>query len=241
MIEHIEGNPSVRDLSIFIGEPRDVVRRRFGPGLPSIPEWTRRHFEFAGYVLPFDPKDLADTASLRRELGYDPARPLIVATVGGSAVGVHLLRRIVEAFALLRSVLPNAELLLVCGPRIDPETFPPVDGMRVVGYVHDLFRTLACCDLAVVQGGLSTTMELVANRRPFISIPLRSHFEQNFHVANRLRRYGAHPPTQYDDATPERLAQQMRERLRSTVTYAPVETGGAAQAAQLIAPLIGRA
>ena len=241
MIEHIEGNPSVRDLSIFIGEPRDVVRRRFGPGLPSIPEWTRRHFEFAGYVLPFDPRDLADTASLRRELGHDPARPLIVATVGGSAVGVHLLRRIVEAFALLRSVLPNAELLLVCGPRIDPETFPPVDGMRVVGYVHDLFRTLACCDLAVVQGGLSTTMELVANRRPFISIPLRNHFEQNFHVANRLRRYGAHPPTQYDDATPERLAQQMRERLRSTVTYAPVETGGAARAAQLIAPLIGRA
>ena len=238
MISHVEGNPALRDLSIFIGEPRDVVRRRFGPGLPSIPEWTRRHFEFAGYVLPFDPADLADTASLRRELGYDPDRPLIVATVGGSAVGVHLLRRIVEAFRLLRADLPDADLLLVCGPRIDPGSFPAVAGMRVVGYVHDLFRTLACCDLAVVQGGLSTTMELVANRRPFISIPLRNHFEQNFHVANRLRRYGAPPPTQYLEATPERLAEQMRERLRSTVAYAPVETGGALRAAQLIAPLI---
>ena len=40
--------------------------------------------------------------------------------------------------------------------------------MRVVGYVHELFRMLACCDLAVVQGGLTTTMELVANRRPFV-------------------------------------------------------------------------
>src|SRR5206468_1033800 len=83
---------------------------------------------------------------------------------------------------------------LVCGPRIDPRAIEPVEGMEAVGYVHDLFRTLACCDLAVVQGGLTTTMELVANRRPFISIPLRNHFEQNHHVVHRLRRYGAQAP-----------------------------------------------
>ena len=115
-----------------------------------------------------------------------------------------------------------------------------VPGVRAVGYVHDLSRTLACCDLAVVQGGLSTTMELVANRRPFIYLPLRNHFEQNFHVAHRLRRYGAPPPTDYDEATPEQLARQMAERLRAQVEYAPVEAGGAARAAALIAPLLQR-
>jgi len=112
--------------------------------------------------------------------------------------------------------------------------------MKVTGYVHDLFRTLACCDLAVVQGGLSTTMELVANRRPFIYIPLRNHFEQNFHVANRLRRYGAPAPTRYDDATPRRLAAQMKQRLRAKVSYQPVETDGARRAAALIAPLVAQ-
>jgi predicted glycosyltransferase len=112
--------------------------------------------------------------------------------------------------------------------------------MRVAGYVHDLSRTLACCDLAVVQGGLSTTMELVANRRPFIYIPLRDHFEQNFHVAHRLRQYGAPPPTAFEDATPDRLAHLMAERLAMKVAYAPVETDGAARAALLIAPLIQR-
>ena len=91
--------------------------------------------------------------------------------------------------------VPEARLLLVCGPRIDPAAIEPVEGMTAVGYVHDLFRTLACCDLAVVQGGLTTTMELVANRRPFISIPLRNHFEQNHHVVHRLRQYGAPEPT----------------------------------------------
>jgi len=240
VLEHVAAHPGLRDVSIFIGDPQDVVRKSFGPGLPAIPDWTNDHFKFAGYVLPFDPKDLSATASLRRELGYDPGRPLIVATVGGSAVGVHLLHRIAEAFRILRRDAPDAEMLLVCGPRIDPADFAPVDGMRVVGYVHDLFRTLACCDLAVVQGGLSTTMELVANRRPFIYIPLRNHFEQNFHVASRLRRYGAPGPTDYDTATPDRLAAQMRERLGSRVAYESVAPGGAARAAELIASVIGR-
>ena len=238
VIEHIAQHPEIRDLSIFIGDPADVVRRDFGPGLPSIPEWTDEHYQFSGYVLPFDARDFADTAALRRSLGLDPSRPLIVASVGGSAVGMHLLRRIAEAFRLLRVDMPEAEMLLVCGPRIDPASIPAVEGMTVTGYVHDLFKTLACCDLAVVQSGLATTMELVANRRPFIYVPLRNHFEQNFHVAHRLRRHGAPPPTPYDEATPERLAEEMHRRLGSRVAYEPVEAGGATRAAAMIAPLV---
>jgi predicted glycosyltransferase len=240
MIEHVDGHPGLRDLSIFIGEPADVVARDFGPGLPPIRRWTEEHYKFAGYVLPFDPGGPIDRARMRGELGYGLEQPLIVASVGGSAVGVHLLRRIASAFAILRSEIPDAELLMVCGPRIDPSEFAGLPGVRAVGYVHDLSKTLACCDLAVVQGGLSTTMELVANRRPFIYLPLRNHFEQNFHVAHRLRRYGAPPPTDYDDATPERLALQMKERLGAKVAYTPVEAGGAARAAGMIAPLIHR-
>lgn len=239
MIEHVENYPGLRDLSVFIGNEDDIVPGQFGPGMPSIRDWAKEHFEFSGYVLPFDPRDLRDRASLRRELGYDPGRPLIVATVGGSAVGIHLLRRIAEAFELLHAEQPEAELLLVCGPRIDPAQFAPQPGMTVAGYVHDLFKTLACCDLAVVQAGLSTTMELIANQRPFIHIPLRDHFEQNFHVANRIRRYGAPPPTNYDEATPRRLAEHMRQRLHADVSYAPVENDGAYQVARLIAPLLG--
>ncbi len=240
-IWHVETHPAVRDAALFIGSKADIVPRAFGPGLPMMPDWIERHFEFTGYVLPFDPADFADTGHLRRELGHDPDRPLIVASVGGSGVGIHLLRRIAVAFRLLRSDVPDARLLLVCGPRIDPGAIEPVEGMEVVGYVHDLFRTLACCDLAVVQGGLTTTMELVANRRPFISIPLRNHFEQNHHVAHRLRRYGAPPPTPYEEATPEKLAALMRERLGAPVDYLPVETGGAGRAAEAIARVLGGA
>jgi pimeloyl-ACP methyl ester carboxylesterase/predicted glycosyltransferase len=237
-IRHVERYPYVRDAAVFVGWKDDVVPRDFGPGLPFMPDWIERHFDFPGYVLPFDPADYADTERLRVELGHDPNRPLIVASVGGSGVGIHLLRRIAAAFRELRKDVPEARLLLVCGPRIDPAAIDPVEGMQAVGYVHDLFRTLACCDLAVVQGGLTTTMELVANRRPFVSIPLRNHFEQNHHVVHRLRRYGAPEPTPYDEATPARLAAQMLERLGAPVDYEPVEADGAERAARLIAPLL---
>ena len=238
MIEHVERNPGVRDMSIFIGDPQDVVPERFGPGLPLIRDWTNRHFKFSGYVLPFDPAERSDVGDMRRSLGYGPDQRLIVGSVGGSAVGIHLLRRIAEAFRILRKSAPDARMLLVCGPRIDPGDIAPVEGMEVVGYVHDLSRTLACCDLAVVQAGLSTTMELVANRRPFIHIPLREHFEQNWHVAHRLRRYGAPAGTPYDEAMPSVLAAQMLERLDSGADYAPVEPGGAARAAEFIASVL---
>jgi predicted glycosyltransferase len=237
-ISHVERYPYVRDAALFVGEKSDIVLRHFGRNLPFMPDWIDEHFDFTGYALPFDPAEFTDTEKLRRELGLDPSRALIVASVGGSGVGLHLLRRIAAAFQLLAADLPEARLLLVCGPRIDPAEIEPVDGMQVVGYVHDLFRTLACCDLAVVQGGLTTTMELLANRRPFISIPLQNHFEQNHHVAHRLAQYGAPPPTRYADATPEHLAAQMRERLGTPVDYAPVAADGAARAARLIASLL---
>ena len=82
-------------------------------------------------------------------------------------------------------------MIVVAGPRIDPASLPAADGLEVRAYVHDLYRHLAACDLAVVQGGLTTAMELTANKRPFLCFPLRHHFEQNFHVRHRLERYGA--------------------------------------------------
>jgi UDP-N-acetylglucosamine:LPS N-acetylglucosamine transferase len=82
-------------------------------------------------------------------------------------------------------------MIVVAGPRVDPESLPSHAGLEVVPYVHNLYRHLAACDLAVLQGGLTTSMELTAQKRPFLYFPLRHHFEQNFHVRHRLERYGA--------------------------------------------------
>ena len=92
-----------------------------------------------------------------------------------------------------------------------------------------------CADLALVQGGLSTTMELVATRRPFLSFPLQNHFEQCVHVRRRLFNYEADHSMDYPDITPESLAERALAAMHRPVRYRPVETDGAMRAAVRIA------
>jgi predicted glycosyltransferase len=105
-------------------------------------------------------------------------------------------------------------------------------------YVHKLFEHLACCDLALVQGGLSTCMELVATRRPFLSFPLQRHFEQCVHVRRRLANYGADRSLDYPTLDPDTLADRALAAMHEPVRYRPVETDGAARAALRIAQVL---
>ena len=105
-------------------------------------------------------------------------------------------------------------------------------------YVHELYRHLAACDLAVVQGGLTTTMELTASRRPFLYFPLRHHFEQNLHVRHRLDRYRAGRCMDYQTAEPADIAAAIATEIGRKVDYRPVVTDGAARAAALLANLL---
>jgi pimeloyl-ACP methyl ester carboxylesterase/predicted glycosyltransferase len=238
MIEHIERFPYVRDRAIFVGNPDDIVPERFGPGLPAIGEWTEAHYDFAGYITGFDPAEVADRQALRAELGYDPDEQVCVVTVGGSGVGEHLLRRVIAAFPAARRKVPELRMVGVAGPRIDPASLPVHGGLEVHAFVPGLYRHLAASDLAVVQGGLTTCMELTAARRPFIYLPLRHHFEQNHHVAHRLDRYGAGHRLAYDEADPDHLADLIAARIGAEVGYRPVETDGADRAAAMLADLL---
>ena len=159
-------------------------------------------------------------------------------TVGGSGVGRSLLQRVMAAFPEAKRRVPELRMIVVAGPRIDPASLPAHDGLEVRAYVPDLYRHLAACDLAVVQGGLTTSMELTANRRPFLYFPLRHHFEQNTHVRHRLERYGAGRRMDFETAGPDVIAEAIAEEIGREVDYRPVETGGAAVAAARIAELL---
>ena len=238
MIEHIARHPRIRDRALFIGEPDDVVPARFGDGLPWIREWTEEHFDFTGYVAGFDPAELPERDALRAELGYGPDERVCVASVGGSGVGTHLLRRVIASFDEARRRVPGLRMVVVAGPRIDPATLPGRDGLEVRPYVHGLYRHLAACDLAIVQGGLTTAMELTANGRPFLYVPLRGHCEQNIHVHHRLRRYGAGRRMDFHAATPDALADAVAAEIGRPAAYRPVDPGGAARAAERLAELL---
>jgi predicted glycosyltransferase len=239
MIEHIARFPRVRDRAIFIGDPDDIVPDDFGPGLPRIRDWTERHFDFSGYISGFDPGPLIEgREEIRRELGYHPDERVVIVTVGGSGVGQALLRRVVASFPEAARRVNGLRMVAVAGPRIDPAILDAPAGVEVRAFVPELFRHLAVCDLAIVQGGLATTMELVATRRPFLYFPLMDHFEQQRHVRHRLERHRAGRAMDYATATPAVIAAAIAEEIDRTPDPRPVPTDGAARAAALIAPLI---
>lgn len=222
--------------SVWRATERGLVSEPLGPGLPTVREWTTERYTCAGYVNGSPPP--ADREELRAELGYRPGERVCVVTVGGSGVGGHLLRLVTDAFPLAEKRIPELRMIAVTGPWLDPAAFSVPEGVELHGFVPDLNRHLAACDLAVVQGGLTTTMELVAAGRPFLYFPLGHHFEQQVHVPQRLAQYRAGRRIDYTDIDHERLIEAMAAEIDRPLDYRPVETDGAARAAALLAELL---
>ena len=238
MIGHVENHPDIRDRAIFVGTPEDIVDRSFGHGLPQMRDWIPKHYEFADYIIGQHPSEFGSREDLRAEFGYDDGRKTCIVSVGGSGVGANLIRRILEAYPIAKAKIPDLRMIVVTGPRLNPAVFKVPEGVEMRAFVPNLDRHLAACDLALVQGGLTTCMELAAASTPFLYFPLRNHFEQNFHVASRLERYNAGRKMIYAQSEPERIAQAMREELRTPRIPHPVASNGATRAAGMLAELL---
>jgi UDP-N-acetylglucosamine:LPS N-acetylglucosamine transferase len=147
---------------------------------------------------------------------------------------------VIAAFPEAKRRIPALRMIVVAGPRIDPASLAVTgkQGLELRPYVDQLYRHLAACDLAVVQGGLTTTMELTVNRRPFLYFPLRHHFEQNFHVRHRLERYGAGRCMDFERSGPAEIAAAIVAEMDRPAVEASVDPGGAARAAAEIAGLL---
>jgi UDP:flavonoid glycosyltransferase YjiC (YdhE family) len=229
--------PGVADLSLFVGEIEDVPDRPFGFRLPNRRQWARAHYTFIGYILPFDPQDCTDRTRLRTELGYGP-EPLIVCSIGGTSIGKELLELCAQSFPFIRERVPDARMLLVCGPRLAPETLKVSPGVEIRGYVPALYRHFAVCDLAIVQAGGASTLELTALRRPFLYFPIEGHCEQELGVSERLARHRAGERLVFSQTQPSSLAERALRNLGQNVSYPPIPTDGARKAAQLIGGLL---
>lgn len=222
-----------RNLGLFVGELEDVRDEPFGWRLPNRREHARRHYRFLGYVLSFDPADFQDRARIRAEEGIG-TEPLVVVSIGGTAVGQQLLTACGQAFAIAKRRIPELRMVLVCGPRVSPESLKVPPGPEIRGYVPELHRLLAACDLAVVQGGGTTTLELTALRRPFVYVPVQGQCEQEITVAGRLARHRAGIHVAGGEATPERLAEAIVANIGAEVSFAEIRADGARRAAALI-------
>lgn len=234
-IRHYKSNGNLT--GIFIGEPEDIPDRNLGFLLPNAREVAQGFCEFVGYVLPFIPEEYSDQSAIKAELGYRE-KPLIVCSIGGTSVGAELLQLCGRAYPIIRERIPDIQMVLVCGPRLNPKLLDLPEEIEIRGYVPELYKHLAASDLAIVQGGGTTTTELTALRRPFLYFPLEGHFEQQVHVTGRLRRHRAGLEMSFPTTTPTGLAEAVISNIGRRVDYPSIPVNGAEKAAQVIARLL---
>ncbi len=226
-----------KNLALFVGELENIPDKGFGFLLPNRREYARTYYEFIGYILPFDAAEYSDNARIREKLGYDD-RPLVVCSIGGTSIGTDLLELCGQAYPIIKESVPDLRMILVCGPRLSPESLEVPEEVEVRGYIPSLYEHFAASDLAIVQGGGTSTIELTALRRPFLYFPLEGHSEQQLHVESRLNRHQAGIKMVYSRTTPSSLAKQVIANLDKEVNYAPIPTNGAQNAVQLIKKLL---
>lgn len=219
--------------AIFFGEIEDLPDRPFGVLLPNRRRYAERHVKFVGYPLQFNVKDVPHRDFLRRELGYADG-PLVICTVGGTSIGRNLLEICGRAFPLVAACIPGLQMVIVAGPRIDPKSLDVPKEIDCRAMVPQLWRHLAACDLAVVQGGGTTTLELEALRVPFLFFPIEHHSEQEITVANRLSRHGAGIRMHLSSTSPQDMAKAIVANLGVEVSYPEIPVDGARLAAKCI-------
>ena len=152
---------------IYVGEEDDIPDRTFGPSLPKRRDHVRDRYHSIGYIIPFEPDDLADKNIIRTQLGYGEG-PLIVCSIGGTAIGKTLLDVSAQSFSIIKEKIPEAQMVLIAGPRVPPDSLQVPPGVTAKGYVPRLYEHFAASDMAIVISGGTTTIELTALRRPFM-------------------------------------------------------------------------
>jgi UDP-N-acetylglucosamine:LPS N-acetylglucosamine transferase len=226
----------IEDLALFVGELDDVPNITFGFMLPKRREFAKVFNTFVGYVFPFDVAQYSDKQEIRKKLGYSD-EPLLICSIGGTAIGKNLLELCGQAYIIAKEKIPNLNAVFVSGPRLSSDSLNLPKGIEVKGFIPRLYEHFAVCDIAIVQGGATSTFELTALRRPFIYFPLEGHCEQA-NVSRILSNRGAGIKLRLSKSSPELLADHILKAIGTNVSYPDIPKDGAQRAAQSLVQLL---
>jgi UDP-N-acetylglucosamine--N-acetylmuramyl-(pentapeptide) pyrophosphoryl-undecaprenol N-acetylglucosamine transferase len=126
----------------------------------------------------FSPASEAKQKSLKKELGFDPEKPLVVVT-GGSQGAQHINVSLRE---VLPEVLKITSLLLIAGRERYPEMLDLKDyetweegelktNFRMIEFSAEMYKLFGAADVVVSRAGASTMTELSSMAKAVIMIP----------------------------------------------------------------------
>ncbi|MCB1686063.1 MAG: UDP-N-acetylglucosamine--N-acetylmuramyl-(pentapeptide) pyrophosphoryl-undecaprenol N-acetylglucosamine transferase, partial [Pseudomonadales bacterium] len=149
----------------------------------------------------------------RALLGVDAGRRILLVT--GGSLGADRLNAVVRA--ALPQLLPEADVVLVCGPG-------KLSGIERTGFhefefVSDAWGDLlACADLVVSRAGANTLYELLCLGKPNILVPLSRKASRGDQIENAAyaRRQGFSRVLQEEDLAPQPLVALVIDALEET-------------------------
>jgi len=189
--------------------------------------------------LQYTPPPTRDEA--RKKLGFNEHDRVVTVTVGCAGAGEYLLKAANEAAPLLINKVQGLRMELICGKGIDssPLRRTANPGVHVHDYVRNLQEFIAASDGAIVQSGLTSTIECLMIGVPMVVIPLADHWEQANTARYVSEKFGVEKIVA-DQVTPEVLADATLGILNQPGRPNPPFRGnGHIAAAQAIAEVLG--
>ena len=185
-----------------------------------------------------------DRAPLARELGLDPARPVLGLLPGSRHNEVErnwpLMRETAE---LVRSALPQLQVQLIVAPTLDLEQFAAPDWLRVVrGRSHQAMAVSTClvsaAGTATVEAAILGVPLVVAHRTSPLTFELARRLAtvSSSCMVNLVAGEGVVPERIQGQARPAALASLVSQLLRDPAARAEMQRGLARAVAQLGPP-----
>ena len=194
-----------------------------------------------GYVAAA-PGPTRPSGVVRRELGVECGRELVVASAGGGKVGSEVLLAVLTA-CRERPRLCRAAIRVSTGPFCADAAHAAIEAAaaalpdaRVYRFADAFVDILAAADLSVSLGGYNTVMELLAAGCRGLVAPFDQNREQRLR-AERLQALGLLGVLDPPDLEPGRLAGRLLAALDGPSPNATVNLDGARNTASFLEQL----
>jgi UDP-N-acetylglucosamine--N-acetylmuramyl-(pentapeptide) pyrophosphoryl-undecaprenol N-acetylglucosamine transferase len=167
-----------------------------------------RHVTVTG--TPVRPRFQARAAAdCRAEIGFDPARPLLL-VMGGSQGASGINELVLQSLPLLASRAPEWQWFHLTGPGDAERVRQAYAALRLKAVVHPFFAgmelALGAATAAVSRAGASSLAELAAMRVPVVLVPYPAATDNHqFHNARAFEATGAARLLEQQSATAETL------------------------------------
>lgn len=190
------------------------------------PSWLEKRVHFVGPICRLEPQD--DKVAIRRSLGLDNRRRLVLISAGGSDVSdVVYFGTCAYALSRIREPL---NVLAVAGPwyrLLEPLQYAWAVSIQFTDYVPQLTRYIAASDFVITRGGHSMLWELALHGIPSICIPHPRIVDPlNEYYALTMQRRGTTVVIPERQLNPELVAGACERLIKDEAMYRAMAEAG---------------